>query len=47
MQDNDSVRLKHIYDAASEAIGFVRGKEEDDLNKDHMLALALVRLDEW
>jgi len=44
MQENDSIRLKHILDAANEALNFSRGKEVDDLNKDHMLALALVRL---
>ena len=44
MQENDSIRLKHIFDAANEALSFSLGKKVDDLNKDHMLALALVRL---
>jgi len=41
MQENDSIRLKHILDAANEAIAFSRGRDVADLNKDHMLALAL------
>jgi len=43
-QHDDTVRLHHMLDYASEAVGMVRGKGRDDLKRDRMLQLALVRL---
>ena len=43
-QHDDSARLHHMLDAAQEAVGFVKGKGRGDLDTDHKLALALVRL---
>lgn len=41
---NDEVCLRHILDAAREAIVFCRGRSRADLDKDRMLNLSLVRL---
>ena len=43
MQENDRVRLRHMLDAAREAIGFAHGRSRADLETDRMLALSLVR----
>ena len=43
MHRNDHIRLRHMLDAAREAISFVRGRSHDDLAKDRMLALSLVK----
>lgn len=43
MQRDDVVRLRHMLDAAKEAIGFVRGRTRADLDSDRQLALALVK----
>lgn len=43
MRDDDLVRLRHMLDAASEAVDFVAGKSREDLDRDRMLALAPVR----
>jgi uncharacterized protein with HEPN domain len=43
-QHDDLVRLKHIRDQALEAIGLIKGKSRSDLEKDHVLQLALTRL---
>lgn len=43
MPKNDAVRLKHMLDATREALGFVRGRSREDLQRDRMLALALVK----
>jgi uncharacterized protein with HEPN domain len=40
----DSVRLRHILDAATEATRFVEGRDRSDLDSNDMLSLALVRL---
>lgn len=40
---DDKTRVQHMVDAAEEAIEFARDKETDDLRKDRMLALALVK----
>lgn len=40
----DSVRFRHMLDHAREAVGFARGRSRDDLEKDRLLNLALVRL---
>ena len=43
MHSNDIIRLRHILDAAREAISFTKGKTRSDLNSDRMLVLALVK----
>ncbi|MDN5870463.1 MAG: DUF86 domain-containing protein [Nitrococcus sp.] len=43
MRPDDLVRLRHILDAAREAIGFVRGRRRDDLDHDRQLVWALVK----
>lgn len=40
----DEVRLRHIRDAARDAIKFIQGRTRADLDRDEMLNLALVRL---
>ena len=42
MKPDDRVRLRHIADALSAAIRFTRGRSRDDLDKDEMLAFALL-----
>jgi uncharacterized protein with HEPN domain len=44
MPASDAVRVRHIRDAAREALAFVQGRSRADLDADHMLSLALVRL---
>lgn len=44
MPVSDAVRVRHILDAAREALAFVEGRSRADLDADHMLGLALVRL---
>ena len=39
-----TVRLRHMLDAAGEAIEFTRGRTRADLDSDRLLNLALVRL---
>ena len=41
---DDLTRLRHILDAAEKAGRFVHGRKREDLEKDEMLSLALVRL---
>jgi len=41
MRKDDSVR--HMRDAAREAVGFAKAKHPSDLNDDRMLVLALVK----
>ena len=36
MRDEDSVRLRHMVEAAQSAIGFVSGRERADLDQDRM-----------
>jgi len=43
MQSGDAVRLRHMLDAAKEAIGFARGRTRADLDSDRQLVLALVK----
>lgn len=40
---DDSTRLRHMRDAAREAIGFAQGKERADLDRDRKLALAILK----
>ncbi|ACK69451.1 protein of unknown function DUF86 [Gloeothece citriformis PCC 7424] len=41
---DDLTRLKHIRDAAAEALFFIENKTREDLDTNRMLSLALVRL---
>lgn len=41
---DDLTRFKHIRDAAMIAISFVKNRSREDLDKEQMLSLALVRL---
>jgi uncharacterized protein with HEPN domain len=41
---DDLTRLKHIRDSAEEALSFVNNRTREDLDRDRMLSLALVRL---
>ena len=43
MPKDDIVRLRHILDAAREALLFASGKTRVDLNANRMLALSLVK----
>ena len=44
MFKNDSVRIRHILDAAREAISFSDNRSRTDLDTDRKLNLSLVRL---
>ena len=41
---DDTVRLRHMFDHAREAVAMLAGKERADLQSERMLELALVRL---
>jgi uncharacterized protein with HEPN domain len=43
MQQDDIIRLRHMLDAAQEAISFARGKKREDLDYERMLVLSLVK----
>jgi uncharacterized protein with HEPN domain len=43
MLRHDAIRLRHMLDAAQEAIGFARGRTRSDLNDSRMLVLSLVK----
>jgi len=43
MRKDDAIRLRHMLDAAHEAIEFVQGRTRVDLNGDRKLVLALVK----
>jgi N-acyl-D-aspartate/D-glutamate deacylase len=42
MHSNDTIRLRHMLDAAREAISFAAGKNRGDLDTDRMRVLAVV-----
>ena len=44
MSGSDRERLEHMLAAAQEALGFISGKVNEDLNSDRMLLLALTRV---
>lgn len=44
MFEDDEIRLRHILDAAREAVGFTEGNRREDLDTDRKLSLSLVRL---
>jgi len=43
MHKKDLIRLRHMLDAAEEALGFVKGRKRQDLDHDRMLVLALIK----
>ena len=43
MRPDDLVRLRHMLDAAKEAMRFVRNRSRDDLERDRQLVWALVK----
>lgn len=43
MSENDRVRLRHMLDAAREALAFVSDRKRPDIEADRMMALALVK----
>lgn len=43
MQRNDKIRIRHMIDAAKEALSFVANKHRENLNTDRMLVLSLVK----
>jgi uncharacterized protein with HEPN domain len=43
MNETDRIRLRHMVDAAREALSFIEGKNRDDLTGDRMLALSLIK----
>ena len=43
MHSDDRVRLKHMLDAANDAVSFIDGRSRADLDGDKMLTLSLVR----
>ena len=42
MRREDEIRLRHMLDAAQEAVSFARGRTRDDLNTNRQLVLSLV-----
>jgi uncharacterized protein with HEPN domain len=44
MLKNDEIRVRHILDAAREALDFSYGRSREDVSKNRMLNLSLVRL---
>ena len=43
MLKDDTIRLRHMLDAAQEAIMFANGRSPSDLDHDRMLVLSLVK----
>ena len=43
MQRNDEIRLRHMLDAAREAVSFARGRVRGDLENDRQPVLSLVK----
>lgn len=43
MYKDDLIRVRHMIDAAHEAIGFAAGRRREDLDRDRMLVLCLVK----
>jgi uncharacterized protein with HEPN domain len=43
MSKSDEIRLRHMLDAAREALGFAAGRTRADLDSDRMLVLSLVK----
>ena len=43
MNESDVIRLRHMLDAAREALSFIAGRSSEDLSRERMLVLALVK----
>ena len=43
MREHDAIRLRHMIDAAREAMSFARGRVKGDLESDRQLLLSLVK----
>lgn len=43
MRRDDSIRFRHMLDAAQEAISFAKNKTRKDLDKNRMLSLSMVK----
>jgi uncharacterized protein with HEPN domain len=43
MSESDRVRLRHMLDAATEALSFIEGKERADLDRNRMLLLSVIK----
>jgi len=43
MRKDDAIRLRHMLDAAREAVSFAEGRTRFDLDRDRMLVLSLVK----
>ena len=43
MNDPEAVRLRHMLDAAEEALSFLEGRTFEDLHRDRMFLLAVVK----
>jgi uncharacterized protein with HEPN domain len=43
MRKHDAIRLRHMLEAAREAVSFAQSRSRDDLNRDRMLVLSLVK----
>jgi len=43
MRKDDQIRLRHMLDAAHEAVAFTQGRKRADLDTDRMLVLSLVK----
>ncbi|WP_242333289.1 DUF86 domain-containing protein [Anaeromyxobacter sp. SG66] len=43
MRPDDVIRLRHMLDAAREAMSFAAGRSRGDLERDRMLVLAIVK----
>ena|SRR5437867_2048738 len=43
MQPADEVRLRHMLDAANDALAFVKGKSRGNLDNDRLLVLGLMK----
>ena len=43
MFEDDRTRLRHMLDAAREAVGAVQGRTREDLDRNHVWALGLVK----
>jgi len=40
---NDQIRVRHMLDAAHEAMKFAEGKQREDLKQDRLLVLGLIK----
>ena len=43
MKPEDLIRIRHMLDAINEALDFTKGKNREDLAKDRMLTLAIIK----